>query len=69
MIILKLTEVRHRNGDIATFPTYLNMDHVVCFNVSDKGRDTHVKLKGSLFMFVKETPEQIMSMMNMENTE
>jgi hypothetical protein len=62
-MIIKLTECRSKDGaEKQNFTIYVNMNNVLTFNRSINGTDTHVKLAGA-FLFVKETPEDIMRMM------
>lgn len=63
-MIIKLTECRHVNGETQNmFPIWVNMNNFITMNKSiNGGKDTHIKLVGA-FLFVKETPEEIMQMM------
>ncbi len=60
-MIIKLTECRHVNGETKdSFPIWVNMNNFITMNKSiSGGKDTHIKLTGA-FLFVKETPEEIM---------
>jgi len=63
-MIIKLTELRKDNiGLPGEFPIWVNFAHVQTFNKSSKGRDTHLKIMGQSYLFVKESPEQIMDML------
>jgi hypothetical protein len=58
-MIIKLTDVR--NDGAKPIDVYVNMQNVLTFNKSMNGKDTHVKLIGNAFLFVKETPEEIVN--------
>lgn len=60
-MIIKLTDVRNEGSN--PMPVYVNMQNVLTFNKSMNGKDTHVKLIGNAFLFVKETPEEIVDKM------
>jgi len=63
-MIIKLTELRKDDkGAPGEFPIWVNFDHVQTFNKSSKGRDTHLKIMGQSYLFVKESPEEIFEML------
>lgn len=63
-MIIKLTELRKDDkGAPSEFPIWVNFAHVQTFNKSSKGRDTHLKIMGQSYLFVKESPEQIENML------
>jgi len=62
-MIIKLTECRKVDGKPNnSFDIYVNTDNVLTFNRSINGDDTHIKLFCA-FLFVKETPEEIIEKM------
>lgn len=38
---------------------YLDVKRIVYFNISDSGENTYINLGGGIYVFVKETPEQV----------
>lgn len=63
-MIIKLTELRKDDkGKPGEFPIWVNFAHVQTFNKSSKGRDTHLKIMGQAYLFVKESPEEIFEML------
>jgi hypothetical protein len=63
-MIIKLTELRKDDkGAPSEFPIWVNFAHVQTFNKSSKGRDTHLKIMGQSYLFVKESPEEIFEML------
>jgi len=64
-MIIKLTELKkiddtHKRVEA---PLWVNMAHVQYFSKSTKGNDTHLSIQGKSYLFVKETPEQIMELL------
>lgn len=64
-MIIKLTELKkvddtHKRVEA---PLWVNMTHVQYFSKSTKGHDTHLSIQGKSYLFVKETPEEIMELM------
>lgn len=63
-MIIKLTELRKVNGTEGhTFSVWVNFSNVTAFNKSINGKDTHIKMVGGAFFFVKESPEDIMKIL------
>ena len=64
-MIIKLTEIKKVDdtNKRVEAPLWVNMTHVQYFSKSTKGHDTHLSIQGKSYLFVKETPEEIMEML------
>lgn len=62
-MIIKLTEMKKVDDRRVETPLWVNMAHVMYFSKSSKGNDTHLAVPGKSYLFVKETPEEIMEML------
>lgn len=62
-MIIKLTELKKIDDKRVEAPLWVNMTQVLYFSKSSKGNDTHISIPGKSYLFVKETPEEIMNMM------
>lgn len=63
-MIIKLTELKKvEENKRVEAQLWVNMAHVQYFSKSTKGHDTHLAIQGKSYLFVKETPEEIMEML------
>lgn len=63
-MIIRLTELKKvEENKRVEAPLWVNMAHVQYFSKSTKGHDTHLSIQGKSYLFVKETPEEIMEML------